>query len=119
VAVTIRPLDLRTKDILNSAPGRRFHKGQTRIQSCLTCCGLPLTQKRYPIKSRPPDRRAQQTEGSSRSTAAVSRLVWSLGPLRYMHPPAEVLDLGDLDESVKLMCAYIRRLTPEIDFTPR
>jgi putative aminopeptidase FrvX len=40
-------------------------------------------------------------------------------PLRYMHTPAEVLDLGDLDESVKLMCAYIRRLTPEIDFTPR
>jgi putative aminopeptidase FrvX len=63
--------------------------------------------------SSPTDGRKLQINRGGVATGVVSV------PLRYMHTPAEVLDLGDLDESVKLMCAYIRRLTPEIDFTPR
>ncbi|RWB73929.1 MAG: hypothetical protein EOQ50_15675 [Mesorhizobium sp.] len=39
-------------------------------------------------------------------------------PLRYMHTPSEVLCLDDVQATVDLVCAYCRRLTPELDFTP-
>ncbi|RWL42221.1 MAG: hypothetical protein EOR60_26400 [Mesorhizobium sp.] len=37
-------------------------------------------------------------------------------PLRYMHTPSEVLCLDDVQATVWF--APIRRLTPELDFTP-
>ncbi|TIR18254.1 MAG: hypothetical protein E5X34_21935 [Mesorhizobium sp.] len=39
-------------------------------------------------------------------------------PLRYMHTPSEVLCLDDVQATADLVCAYCRRLTPELDFTP-
>jgi len=40
-------------------------------------------------------------------------------PNRYMHSPNEVVSLADLRNAARLLAAFIRRLTPETDFTPR
>jgi len=40
-------------------------------------------------------------------------------PNRYMHSPNEVVSLSDLQNTARLLAAFIRRLTPETDFTPR
>jgi putative aminopeptidase FrvX len=39
-------------------------------------------------------------------------------PLRYMHTPAEVLNLDDLQATIDLTCAYCRRLRPNMSFNP-
>jgi endoglucanase len=39
-------------------------------------------------------------------------------PLRYMHTPSEVLSLADLENSARLLAAFVRRLEPGTDFTP-
>ncbi len=39
-------------------------------------------------------------------------------PLRYMHTPAEVLALSDIDDAVKLLTAFVLALKPGTDFTP-
>jgi endoglucanase len=38
--------------------------------------------------------------------------------LRYMHTPTEVLALEDVENTAKLLAAFVRRLEPECDFTP-
>ena len=40
-------------------------------------------------------------------------------PNRYMHSPNEIVSIADLFSTAKLIAAFIRRLTPETDFTPR
>ena len=40
-------------------------------------------------------------------------------PNRYMHSPNEVVSIADLRHTARLMAAFVRRLTPETDFTPR
>jgi endoglucanase len=40
-------------------------------------------------------------------------------PNRYMHSPNEIISIEDLFHSARLIAAFIRRLTPETDFTPR
>ena len=40
-------------------------------------------------------------------------------PNRYMHSPNEVVSLADLHNTARLLAAFIRRLTPDTDFTPR
>jgi endoglucanase len=40
-------------------------------------------------------------------------------PNRYMHSPNEVVSVADLRNTARLLAAFIRRLTPETDFTPR
>ncbi len=39
-------------------------------------------------------------------------------PLRYMHTPTEVLSLEDMENTVKLLAAFVLRLKPDTDFTP-
>ncbi len=39
-------------------------------------------------------------------------------PLRYMHTPSEVLSLKDLENTAKLLAAFVKRLEPGTDFTP-
>ena len=39
-------------------------------------------------------------------------------PLRYMHTPGEVLSLADMDNTVALLAAFIRLITPETSFIP-
>jgi endoglucanase len=38
-------------------------------------------------------------------------------PLRYMHSPIETLDLDDLENAVRLVVAFARRLEPGMSFT--
>jgi endoglucanase len=40
-------------------------------------------------------------------------------PNRYMHSPNEVVSVEDLFNTAKLIAAFVRRLGPETDFTPR
>ena len=40
-------------------------------------------------------------------------------PNRYMHSPNEIVSLSDLHQTAALLAAFIRRLVPETDFTPR
>ncbi len=40
-------------------------------------------------------------------------------PNRYMHSPNEVVSLEDLQNTAKLLAAFIRRLEADADFTPR
>lgn len=40
-------------------------------------------------------------------------------PNRYMHSPNELVSVGDLFHTASLIAAFIRRLDPDTDFTPR
>jgi len=40
-------------------------------------------------------------------------------PNRYMHSPNEVVSVEDLFNTANLIAAFVRKLTPETDFTPR
>lgn len=40
-------------------------------------------------------------------------------PNRYMHSPNELVSVEDLKNTARLIAAFIRRLTPDMDFTPR
>jgi putative aminopeptidase FrvX len=40
-------------------------------------------------------------------------------PNRYMHSPNEVVSLADVQNAARLLAAFIRRLEPSTDFTPR
>jgi endoglucanase len=40
-------------------------------------------------------------------------------PNRYMHSPNEVVSLGDLEHTARLLAAFIRSLEKGADFTPR
>jgi endoglucanase len=40
-------------------------------------------------------------------------------PNRYMHSPNELVSVGDLHATARLIAAFVRRLGPETDFTPR
>jgi putative aminopeptidase FrvX len=69
-----------------------------------------------------------QTMGAPRATgtdanamqlnrAGVAAALVSV-PNRYMHTPVEMISLDDLDNTSKLLAAYILGLTPKTDFTP-
>jgi endoglucanase len=40
-------------------------------------------------------------------------------PNRYMHSPNEMVSIEDLHSTARLLAAFVRRLTPDADFTPR
>jgi len=40
-------------------------------------------------------------------------------PNRYMHSPNELVSLADVAHAVRLIEAFVRRLEPEVDLTPR
>jgi endoglucanase len=40
-------------------------------------------------------------------------------PNRYMHSPNEVVDVNDVFSTARLIAAFVRRLAPDTDFTPR
>jgi endoglucanase len=58
------------------------------------------------------DANAIQLSRGGKATALVSV------PLRYMHTPSEVLSLADLENTAKLLAAFVKRLKPGTDFTP-
>lgn len=39
-------------------------------------------------------------------------------PLRYMHTPSEIVSLEDVENTARLLAAFARRVTPDLDFRP-
>ena len=37
-------------------------------------------------------------------------------PLRYMHTPTEIVELGDVEKCARLLAAFAKRLEPDLDF---
>lgn len=69
-----------------------------------------------------------QLEGAPRGTGTDANVIQlSRGgkaaalvsvPLRYMHTPTEVLALEDVENTAKLLAAFVLKLDPAVDFTP-
>ncbi len=38
-------------------------------------------------------------------------------PLRYMHSPVELVDLGDVEATVELLVAFVTSLDPDVDLS--
>jgi putative aminopeptidase FrvX len=58
------------------------------------------------------DANAMQLNQAGMATGLVSVA------LRYMHTPCETLSLTDLEDAARLCAAFIRRVTPDHDWTP-
>ncbi|MGH1364249.1 MAG: M42 family metallopeptidase [Calditrichia bacterium] len=58
----------------------------------------------------PTDANAIQLTRSGVATALISV------PLRYMHTPSEMVSLVDVENTAKLLAAFIKRVTPKMDF---
>jgi endoglucanase len=58
------------------------------------------------------DANAMQLNKAGMATGLVSV------PLRYMHTPCELLALEDVENAARLLAAFTRRITPDMDFTP-
>jgi endoglucanase len=62
--------------------------------------------------STPTDTNAMQINGQGMATGLLSI------PLRYMHTPCEVVSLTDVENCVRLLAAFCRRITADTDFRP-
>jgi putative aminopeptidase FrvX len=60
----------------------------------------------------PTDAKAMQVSGRGMATGLIGV------PLRYMHTPCEVLDLGDVENCARLLASYCRRLREHTNFAP-
>jgi endoglucanase len=74
--------------------------------------GIPYTVQASPRYTR------TDADGIFLTRAGVATGLVSV-PNRYMHSPNEVVSISDLDNTARLLAAFIRRLTPDTDFTPR
>lgn len=74
--------------------------------------GIPYTIQASPKATR------TDADGIHLSRSGVPTGLISI-PNRYMHSPNEVVSIDDLFHSARLIAAFVRRLTPETDFTPR
>lgn len=72
---------------------------------------IPYQLQGYGDKS-PTDARLIQTSRGGVATAVLEV------PLRYMHTPSEVMCMDDVEATIRLVCAFCRRVRPDTDFTP-
>jgi putative aminopeptidase FrvX len=60
--------------------------------------------------------------GTDANAMQLSRSGMAVGlvsvPLRYMHTPNEMLSLKDLENTARLVAAFVQRLGPKMDWTP-
>jgi len=65
---------------------------------------------------------ASRATGTDANAMQINRAGVAAGlvsvPNRYMHTPVELISLEDLDNTSKILAAYIMTLTPKSDFTP-
>ena len=73
--------------------------------------GIPYQIEGWPGRT-PTDADPIQMARAGRAAALVGV------PVRYIHTPTEVLSLGDLTNTARLLAAFVRALEPGIDFTP-
>lgn len=74
--------------------------------------GIPYTIQASPKATR------TDADGIHMTRAGVPTGLISV-PNRYMHSPNEIVNVEDLFQTAKLIAAFIRRLGPDTDFTPR
>jgi len=74
--------------------------------------GIPFTIQASPKTTR------TDADGIFLTRAGVPTGLVSV-PNRYMHSPNEVVSISDLRNTARLIAAFIRRLGPDTDFTPR
>lgn len=74
--------------------------------------GIPFTVQASPKATR------TDADGIFLTRAGVPTGLVSV-PNRYMHSPNEVVSISDLWNTARLIAAFIRRLGPDVDFTPR
>jgi endoglucanase len=91
--------------------------------------GATLAPKVFELLSETAEREgiAHTVEASGRWTATdadayqVSRAGIPTGlvsiPLRYMHSPVEVVDLGDVEATIELLAAFVGSLDPDVDLS--
>ena len=80
------------------------------------------------VKTAEKEKIPYQIEGISRGTGTdanalqLTRAGVATGlvsvPNRYMHTPVELVDLKDLENTAKLIAAFIKRLDKKTDFIP-
>ncbi|MDO9557568.1 MAG: M42 family metallopeptidase [Coriobacteriia bacterium] len=82
----------------------------------LLCSAADAENIPYQVEGAPrgtgTDANAIQLSRGGKAAALVSV------PLRYMHTPTEVLSIEDLENTAKLLAAFVLRLQPGTDFTP-
>jgi endoglucanase len=74
--------------------------------------GIPYTVQAAPKATR------TDADGIYLTRRGVATAVISV-PNRYMHSPNEVVSLSDVDDTARLIAAFVRGIGPRSDFTPR
>jgi endoglucanase len=74
--------------------------------------GIPHTLQAAPRSTR------TDADGIFLTRAGVPTGLISV-PNRYMHSPSELVSIEDLHNAARLIAAFVRRLDPSTDFTPR
>lgn len=119
-------------DLATDFPGMEMKKnGEVRLgKGPVICRGPNINPKveRLLIDAAEQDSIPYQISGASRATPTdanviqISRAGVAAGlvsiPCRYLHTPAEVINLDDLEHAVQLLCAFLRRLTSKDSFLP-
>lgn len=82
-----------------------------RLVAAAEAAGLPYQVEPNPNSS------GTDADAIQRSRGGVATAVVSVA-LRYMHTPVEMLELGDIDQTIDLLAEFVTRLTPDTDFTP-
>ncbi len=77
-----------------------------------TAEGIPHTIQASPRSTR------TDADGIYQTRAGVPTGLVSV-PNRYMHSPNELVSIADVDNAARLIAAFVRRLGPDTDFTPR
>jgi endoglucanase len=74
--------------------------------------GIPFSMQASPRATR------TDADGIHLTRAGVPTGLVSV-PNRYMHSPNEVVSMADLENTARLLAAFVRSLGPDTDFTPR
>lgn len=74
--------------------------------------GIPFSMQASPRATR------TDADGIHLTRAGVPTGLVSV-PNRYMHSPNEVVSMSDLENTARLLAAFVRSLGPDTDFTPR
>lgn len=82
------------------------------LQESAREAGIPLQYEAAP-RATGTDANVMQLNRSGVATALVEI------PLRYMHTPAEVLSLADVDAAANLLVAFLLKVGPEADWIPQ
>jgi endoglucanase len=88
------------------------HKVFETLQTAASEAGIPLQYEGAP-RATGTDANVIQLNRSGVATALVEI------PLRYMHTPAEVLSLADVDAAADLIVAFLLKVSAESDWIPR